>query len=90
MEMPKYICFRLHVDNLNVEIKEIDYKELIEQETNHGYWQRVNDRYSYWFRCSNCKLTPLLDRWGQECKSPFCPHCGSKMEFFDKDGNEIE
>ena len=90
MMLPKYICFEIKADGNDIYIDEIDYHKLIEQETNYGYWQRVNDRYSYWFQCSNCGLTPLCDRWGHECKSPYCPHCGKEMEFIDKDGNEIE
>lgn len=51
-----------------------------------GEWENVHFSYGiYSGRCSNCKLYSgpwLLNQWYK-----FCPFCGYRMKWREKDGN---
>ena len=47
----------------------------------HGKWERNENGKIV---CSVCKNEPLLDDFGHWEMSPYCPHCGARM---DGDGN---
>jgi hypothetical protein len=43
----------------------------------HAYWKRNDD---FLFTCSNCGRLPLLNGAEDDELSPYCPHCGAKMD----------
>ena len=32
------------------------------------------------YKCSNCKVGSLYDKWGNQFQSKYCPNCGTKMK----------
>ena len=46
----------------------------------HARWERAEDDYCYWHRCSNCKEKAPKNEWGQDMFSAFCPSCGARMD----------
>lgn len=49
------------------------------EERKHGHWKRT-DRY--WWECSVCGGKNWIGRLceADSCKTPYCPHCGAKMD----------
>jgi hypothetical protein len=52
-------------------------------EVRHGRWRPHSRVETPVFHCSVCGGM-ALHAFGRQCKSPFCPSCGAKM---DKDGD---
>ena len=54
----------------------------------HGSWDYimpVDGLERNYYCCSECQMGALLDYWGDDVKSPFCPTCGACM---DKEGKK--
>jgi rubrerythrin len=50
----------------------------------HGKWIfKQFDGDSYWV-CTECGKEVLYSFYGEAEKTPFCPHCGAKMESEEK------
>lgn len=82
-ELPKYICFKVKPNALEIELERIELYET--EET--AYWKRCEDDTCYWFECSACGHEPLYTRHKQEILSEYCPYCWSLMiEEVDEDG----
>lgn len=75
-KLPKYICFKVKTDGLNVELEKIEPYEM--EETAH--WKRCRDETCYWFECSACGHEPLYTKYKQEILSDYCPYCGALMQ----------
>lgn len=62
-------------------------------EVKHGEWV-INDKEFLCGKltnipqCSNCKCVALCDPYGDYELSPYCPHCGAKMDSERKKGDE--
>jgi len=44
----------------------------------HGHWERGEDKYFYWYKCSNCGKE-VVSKYSDIVLSNYCPHCGAKM-----------
>ena len=64
---------------LATEVKEFLEVQPTVEERKHGHWKRT-DRY--WWECSVCGGKNWIDRLRESdsCKTPYCPHCGAKMD----------
>ena len=56
----------------------IDRQPTIE-ERKHGHWVRVDKRF---WQCSECNYEKHIRRISEAgmYKTPYCPHCGAKMD----------
>lgn len=45
----------------------------------HGHWERGEDKYFYWYKCSNCGKE-VVSKYNNIVLSNYCSHCGAKMD----------
>ena len=83
-KLPKYICFKVVSNKLNIELERIMPCEM--ESTAH--WKRCEDDVCYWFECSACGHEPLYTKYKQEILSDYCPYCGALMLEEDDDVSE--
>lgn len=83
-KLPKYICFKVVPNKLNIELERIMPSEM--ESTAH--WKRCEDDVCYWFECSACGHEPLYTKYKQEILSDYCPYCGALMLEEENDVSE--
>lgn len=73
-ELPKYICFRVAPNDLEVYIKRVEPEEVAEdlRPVVRGHWELLTWAFDY-YRCSECGFEQRLEEF------PYCPNCGADM-----------